>query len=115
MSELKVTGEIKTILELQTGETGDGSQWSNLSFMVTTKEEYPRDVAFTIRKTDLIDKFLQYNKVGDTVEVSFNVSSREWKDAKGETKFFTDLIPWKIWGIRDEGNAVQEDDDDLPI
>ena len=38
------------------------------------------------------DSFLKFNKVGQTVDVSFNVESREYND-----RFYTDLQAWKVF------------------
>ena len=55
----------------------------------------------------------KYNEVGQDVEVSVNVSSREYNG-----KYFHNLAAWKIWagGKKEEPKAqVEEVEDDLPF
>ncbi len=37
-------------------------------------------------------------KVGDMLNISFNLKGRKWTDPKGETKYFNSLQAWKIDG-----------------
>lgn len=115
MSELKVTGTITSIGDVQTGTSKAGNDWSKLEFAIETKGEYPKTVAFTLFGADKVDKFVQYNQVGDEVEVSFDPSSREH-----EGRFYTDLNAWKVWGLnRGKKAAVpvdaEDEEDDLPF
>ena len=76
---------------------------------------YPQDILFqsTQDKCSMLDVV----KVGDTVEVSFNLRGREWTNPQGEVRYFNTLEAWRIEG----GQAVQEvqpaqsEDDDLPF
>ena len=43
-------------------------------------------------KCSLLDSI----KVGDTVDVSFNLRGRPWTDKAGKTSYFNSLIVWKI-------------------
>lgn len=56
--------------------------------------QYPEFVKFELiqDKCELLDN----NKVGDEVEVHFNLKGRKWVDPKGETKYFNSLHAWKI-------------------
>lgn len=119
MSELKVSGTITTILDVQTGKSqSTGEEWARTGFVIETEGEYPKMIAFTILGADKVDKFLQYNKEGDKVEVSFDPSSREYNG-----KYYTDLRAWKVWGLeRSDDNPAPEpelqpegEDDDLPF
>ena len=75
MSELKCTGTIKQIGELITFDSG----FQKVEFILTTNEKYPQDVKFDIVK-EKAEQFLKYNKVGDAVEVDFNIRGSEYKD-----------------------------------
>ena len=116
MSELKVTGTITSISDVQTGTSKAGNEWAKLEFAIETGGDYPKTVAFTVFGADKVDKFIQYNKVGDEVEVSFDPQSREH-----EGRFYTDLNAWKVWGLN-RGNKAQpvaveaeDEEDDLPF
>lgn len=95
MSDLVISGVIHEIKDLETGPKKDGSgDWSKLTFVVEVDagNGYKDYVPFTMFKTESIDKFLQYNQVGDNVEVSFNLKGRAWQD-----KWFLDAIAWRVW------------------
>ncbi|HLP13468.1 MAG TPA: DUF3127 domain-containing protein [Flavobacteriales bacterium] len=65
-------------------------------FVITeTNSPYPQEVIFqlTQEKVDLINDF----KVGEEVEVNFNLRGRAWLDPKTNvTKYFNSLDAWKI-------------------
>ena len=63
----KVNGTIDKISEIKLHDNGAKS----LDFILKTEE--------------------QYNKVGDTVAVEFNVNAREWQG-----KYFTNLTSWRV-------------------
>ena len=115
MSELKVKGKITSILDVETGTSSSGKEWAKVVFAITTEGEYPKEVAFTVFGEKKVENFLKFNKVNDTVEVSFNASSRFFGG-----RFDTELDAWRVWG--DKGNEapevpvlVDEDDSDLPF
>ena len=116
MSELKVTGTITKVLEVEQGTSKAGKEWQKLSFILDTKTEYNNIYCFEMFGEEKVNQFNQYNKVGDEVEVSFNVSTNEWKD-----KYFTSLSAWKVFKARDEEPHPQpvvggeQESDDLPF
>ena len=114
MSELKVKIRIDDILEVESGESANG-EWSKVSFIgEETEGQYPKTIGFEVFGQEKVDKFLQYNKVGDEVEVSFNLESREYNG-----KVYTTARAWKIWNTQTTASAapapVAEEDDDLPF
>ena len=116
MSELKVKIQIDNILEVESGESANG-EWSKVSFIGSEVDsEYPKDIGFEIFGQEKVDKFLQYNKIGDEVEVSFNLQSREYNG-----KVYTTAQAWKVWNVNTSASAAPvpvEDEkggDDLPF
>jgi hypothetical protein len=107
MSELKLNGKIKVIGEKQTFDSG----FEKVEFVITTDDKYPQDVKFEIVK-DAMENFLKYNKVGQDVEVSFNIRGNEWKG-----KHYVSLSAWKVFaGKKEEPKAqVEEEEDSLPF
>ncbi len=87
MSDLKLTGKIKLIGEKQTFDSG----FQKIEFVLTTNDQYPQDVKFEVLK-DKVDNFVKYNKVGQDVDVSFNVKGNEYKG-----KYYVSLAAWKIF------------------
>tara|TARA_R110000782_G_scaffold3171_4_gene11781 strand:- start:3667 stop:4005 length:339 start_codon:yes stop_codon:yes gene_type:complete len=110
---LQLTGTIKLIGEVQTFDSG----FKKVEFVLTTNDEkYPQDVKFDISQ-DKVDDFLKYNKVGSSVDVSFNVRGNEYKD-----KYYVNLSAWKVFkadankSATDIGVPVDElAVDDLPF
>ena len=105
MSDLKLNGKIKLIGEKQTFDSG----FTKVEFVITTEGDYPQDVKFEIVK-DKCDDFLQYNKVGKDVEVSFNIRGNEYKG-----KYYVSLQAWKVFGKDAQSQpqtaqATQEED-----
>ena len=113
MSNLKVKGVIKSIgqvKELDNGakvldyvieETNDYGFKTLMSFNIYKKAEHATHV----------DNFIQYNKVGDEVEVEFTIRGREYQG-----KIYNDLSHWKIEKIgQSEQPAPMAMDDNLPF
>lgn len=91
MNELSLKGEITKISQLETGTSKAGKEWKKLGFVLTTQGEYPKDVYFTVFGEEKTTNFTTYNRVGQVVEVFFNINAREYND-----KWYTDLGAWKI-------------------
>jgi len=110
---LQLNGTIKLIGEKQTFDSG----FQKVEFVLTTNDEkYPQDVKFEIVQ-DKVDDFLKYNKVGSSVDVSFNVRGNEYKE-----KYYVSLSAWKVF--KSDANAPATDvgvppaelaSDDLPF
>ena len=77
---------------------------------------YPQFVLFqtTQKKVEILISF----KVGDFVQVEFNLRGREWISPSGEYKYFNSLEAWKIVGSTEtkqpEPLQTQQQEDDLP-
>jgi hypothetical protein len=86
-NDLKFNGKITNILEVI--EVGANKK---VEFVVTEIEvQYPQAVKFGIFGTDKVDKFLQYNKVDQIVEVLFNFKTNEYQG-----KYFTSIDAWRV-------------------
>ena len=60
-----------------------------------------------------VEQFLKYNKVGQEVDVNFNVQTNEYKG-----KYYTSLQSWKIFKAEAGETApevAQDEADDLPF
>lgn len=89
--------------------------------------QYPEYIKFELAqdKCDLLNGY----KVGQDVEVHFNLRGRKWNDPKGETKYFNSLQAWRIQNAGNKPQEVSqpaqnnmttswtasEDDNDLPF
>ena len=101
--ELKVKGKLVKKLEIETGTSKAGKDWSKQNFVIDTGKEYNPEVCFSLfgDKVDLLNNF----KEGQEVEVKFNVSSREFN-----SKWYHNLDAWFISGAQNNDGAG----DDMP-
>tara|TARA_R110002051_G_C8601965_1_gene480556 strand:- start:537 stop:878 length:342 start_codon:yes stop_codon:yes gene_type:complete len=108
-------GEVKSIKEVrQVSDT-----FKVREFTVTIPDaEYPQVVSFQLSqdKCDVINNF----KVGDMIEVFWNLRGREWTNPQGEVKTFNTLDAWKInsqvpEAIKEDTTVKSEDKDNLPF
>lgn len=118
---MKVTGNITKVLEVQSGTSKDGKEWQKQLFLVDNNEKFNNIFCFEIFGSEKVENFAKYNKLGDVVEVEFNVSTNEWQG-----KYFTSLQAWKIMKAKSEGvsdapfptipaEQTNEETDDLPF
>lgn len=92
----KVTGTITAISEKQMFDSGSGK----LTFKVDTGDQYSDPLEFELFKgekyVEHLDNFTKFNKVGDNVDVEFNLKSKAWTNPKtNEERTFTSLSCWK--------------------
>ena len=85
MSELKLNGKIKLLMDTQTFDSG----FTKREFVVTTQEQYPQDVKFEAIKDRI--SMLDGLNPGDDVEVSFNIRGNEYQG-----RYFVNLQAWRI-------------------
>ena len=89
---LEVKGKITKFLDVESVTSkASGSEWKKQSFIVETDEQYNNLYCFEVFGADKVEKLTQYNKVGDVVNVQFNVNTNEWKG-----RYFTSLQSWRI-------------------
>ena len=88
---LNVTGKITTVLEKQSGTTKSGTDWQTQTFILDNNEKYNNIFAFDLFGSEKIENFNKYNKIGQTVNVEFNINCREYQG-----KYYTSLSAWKI-------------------
>ena len=97
-------GEVKTldngakVLEYVVDVTSENGYVTTYSLNMYKKEEYASHV----------DNFIQYNKVGDNVEVEFDIRGREYNG-----KTYNDLSHWKIEKIGQGGQEQPKEENDL--
>lgn len=89
---LSFKGTIKLVFD--TVQVSD--RFKKREFVITeTGSPYPQEVIFQLsqEKVDLVNEF----KVGEEVEVSFNLRGRAWTNPKdGVTRYFNSLEAWRI-------------------
>jgi hypothetical protein len=114
----KLTGTLKVANQTQV----ISEKFSKRNFVITTEnDKYPQDIEFQLTqdKCNLLDAF----KVGNQLEVSFNLRGREWTSPAGEVKYFNTLEAWRLERLDGNGESIQdkapttpahEEESDLP-
>lgn len=110
---MQLQGKIKLIKDVQEFDSG----FKKVEFVLTTNEQYPQDVKFEVLKEEGVERFLQYNKVGDYVNVSFNIRGNEYNG-----NYYVNLQSWrveKLEGANSVSNSnidpLNNDTDELPF
>ena len=106
---MKISGKITKVLQKITGQKKDSSgEWVKQSFVIDTGEQYNNIICFETFGADKVEKFNQYNNVGDSVDVEFNINCNEW-----EGKYYTSLQSWKVFkaNVNSEFDATASDAD----
>lgn len=87
---LELEGKIISKLPVQTGTSARGP-WSKQEFVIEYQEgNYPTQVCMNVWGEDKVKDLERFN-AGDSVKVSFNLSSREFKE-----RWYTDVRAWRI-------------------
>ena len=112
---MKVTGVITKIQPVEEGTSKTGKEWKKLTFVLETSEEYNNIYALEVFSEEKVDNFVKFNKVGQSVDVEFNVSCNEYKE-----KYYTSLQAWKIFKAETVNEIPQMEGtinelDDLPF
>ena len=125
MSELSITGNLKTLLPVESGVAkASGKEWKKQQFIVANNDGYEgkeQIFCFEVFGDEKVEGLTKYHKEGDEVTVKFNISTNEWKG-----KYFTSLSAWRIEKAEaqtpsappafEPANAVNNDDTDgLPF
>ena len=95
---MDISGKIVQFLPAQTGQ-GKNGPWKKQEFILETGDTYPKKICIAVWG-DKID--LASFKPGDTVDVSFDVESREYNG-----RWYTDVKAWKVLGKQQPGNPQQ--------
>src|SRR5688500_10653321 len=92
---MDISGKIIQFLPAQTGQ-GKNGPWKKQEFILETGDTYPKKICIAVWG-DKID--LGTFKPGDTVDVSFDVESREYNG-----RWYTDVKAWKVGSKQSSGN-----------
>jgi single-strand DNA-binding protein len=124
MEKLEQEGTIEKIFDTIKFDSG----FQKREFIVNTGGDYPQQIKFEVVK-DKCETLTQYNKVGDFVNVSFNLRGKEYTNPAGKVMYFTTLAAWKVQKVEADkhlgteqvtstvGGKVQDkaEVDDLPF
>jgi hypothetical protein len=122
--------ELKNVQIVHIGELKQVTPtYKKVEFVVKIESQYPQEVVFET-SGEKADKFLQYNKVGNFVDIDFNLRGRSYlKDGGPESsiRWFNSLDAWKIFKSETQTDSAveayeakqtpqqEEEADDLPF
>ncbi len=115
---LSIKGKLSRKLSVESGVSKAGKEWKKQSFLVDTGAQYNPEICFQLFGEDKIE-ILNHHNEGDQVEVSFNLSSKEFNG-----RYFHNIDAWRIEnlgsssseaGEAPEFNAPATEEDDLPF
>ena len=96
MSILSIKGHLIKKNEIENIENKEGKKWTKQTFLIQTPAEYNNQICFQLFGEEKI-KLLNNHKIGDHVEVFFNISSREYNN-----RYYHNIDAWRITHINDE-------------
>ena len=98
----------------QTQQVTETFKKRDLIVVYAENPQYPEYIKLEATK-DTTEK-LDSLKVGDEVEVSFNLRGRPWTNKDGVTTYFNSLVIWKVNNLSSSESAeTAPDDDGLPF
>ena len=128
---LKISGTITKILDIESGVSKAGKEWKKQGFVINTGADYNPEICFSLFGEEKITSLSAFSE-GQQVDVSFNLSSREFNG-----RYYHNIDAWRIeskeTGIPAEGpspisleneaeaftntssNNESDDSDDLPF
>jgi len=116
---LSITGKLTKKLSVESGTSKAGKEWKKQSFLIDTGGQYNPEICFQLFGEEKI-AMLEYHNEGDQVEVSFNLSSREYNG-----RYFHNIDAWRIESKNTSDENTQTDvpnfesndsqEDDLPF
>lgn len=106
---LTIKGKLIKALPLEKGVSKAGKEWQKQSFVIDSGDQFNPEICFSLFGEDKI-KSLKDFKVGQEVEVSFNLQSKEYNG-----KYYTSAECWKISKVGSEQQANEMESQDLPF
>ena len=103
---MKITGKLLEVKDTQ--QISDTFKKREFIVEYAENPNYPEYLAFELiqDRCTLIDAV----KVGQEIEVNFNLRGRKWVNPEGVTKYFISLQAWRIEAMNHEvDNAVAND------
>jgi len=116
---LSIKGKLTRKLSVESGVSKAGKEWKKQSFLLDTGAQYNPEICFQLFGEEKIE-ILNHHNEGDQVEVSFNLSSKEFNG-----RYFHNIDAWRIEGLASketnniedvpEFNSPATEEDDLPF
>lgn len=82
---VRITGKLPIV----SGQGANGT-WTKQEFIATYGDRYPKNFVFSLMN-DKLEQYKNLLRIGDTVEVSFDIESREYNG-----RYYTNVVAWAI-------------------
>lgn len=89
-NKFKISGTISAAQEVKRGKSNKG-EWVSQTFTVKENGQHPQEVQVNYMKSGEGLKYFNESKVGDAVEVEFNITQREFNG-----KTFNSVSVWSM-------------------
>ena len=97
-----VKGKLVKMMDAESGTSKAGKEWIKRHFIINTGGEYNPEVCCQVFGKEKVDALNDF-QVGQELEVSINLSSREYKG-----KYYHNIDAWKI-------ETIEENQDNSPF
>ncbi len=85
---MEIQGKIIVVLPERSGVSQRGNQWRSISYVLETKEQYPKKLVFDVTN----DKIDQLNiQLGEILTVQFDINAREYNG-----RWFNSVNAWNV-------------------
>ena len=105
MSILSIKGHLIKKNDIENIENKEGKKWTKQTFILQTPAEYNNQICFQLFGEEKI-KLLETHKIGDQIEVFFNISSREYNN-----RYYHNVDAWKITGFNELNQDSESSED----
>lgn len=89
MPSVRLEGVVKAITPLE-----EKANFKKRDLIIKTEETYPQVISIEFTKDK--ESELDFVEIGENVIIDANIRGREWKNERGENKYFLSLQAWKI-------------------
>ncbi len=100
---LEMKGKIAKVLDAQSGVSKAGKEWIKQSFVLDNGNKFNPEVCFNLFGQEKVDMLNDY-KLGDEVEIAFNLSSREYNG-----NYYTSCDVWKMQKVEGYDTILSEE------
>lgn len=84
---MEISGKIIVALPAQGGVSKAGKEWSRQDYVIETKEQYPKKIAFSVMNDNIMNFGLT---IGQDVDIEIDINANEWQG-----KWFNSITCWK--------------------
>lgn len=84
---LEISGKIIVTLPIQGGVSKAGKEWSRQDYVIETKEQYPKKIAFSVMNDNIMNFGLT---IGQEVDIHIDINATEWNG-----KWYNSITCWK--------------------